>query len=93
MPEGHIVSLGDPELVILVNIYKVRINRARFSTCPTINLINVLLPTLFIHPIFQGVGGLSVVPKYETLRRYNVTQLVNVKDLDGLEGGVLSRIT
>lgn len=42
--------------------------------------------------MFQGVGGLSVVPKYETLKRYNVTQLVNAKELDGGGGGVLSRI-
>ena len=36
VPEGHTVSLGDPELVILVNVYKVRLDRAHFSTCPTI---------------------------------------------------------
>jgi hypothetical protein len=45
----------------------------------------------YIHSI-QGVGGLSIVPKYETLKRYNVTQLVNTKDLAGDGDGVLSRI-
>jgi len=61
VPEGHTVSLDDPELVILVTVYK-------------------------------GVSGLSVVSKYETLKRYNVTQLVNAKDLDESGNGVLSRI-
>ena len=36
VPEGHSVSLDDPELVILVNVYKVRIDQNRFSTYPYI---------------------------------------------------------
>ena len=97
VPEGHIVSLDDPELVILVVVYKVRVDRACFLTRPTIGSDkSIAVHTHSLHacvprPTFQGVAGLSVVTKYETLKRYNVTQLVNAKDLDG-SGDVLSRI-
>jgi hypothetical protein len=43
VPEGHSVSLDDPELVILVNVYKVRIHRARFPICTNIESDTLIL--------------------------------------------------
>jgi hypothetical protein len=35
--------------------------------------------------VAQSVAGISVVPRYEELKRYNVAQLVEARDLDAKE--------
>lgn len=60
VPTGHSVSLKQPELTILV-------------------------------VVFKSVAGIGVVPRYEELKRYNVAQLVEARDLD-LDLGESSRL-
>jgi len=77
VPSGHIVSLTNPELVILVVVFKVRSVYHRV--------------VLFEPNLLQSVAGIGVLPRYDELKRYNVAQLVDAKDLD-IDQGEQSRL-
>jgi hypothetical protein len=77
VPAGHIVSLTNPELVIFVVVFKVR---------------SVYHLVVFFEPnLLQSVAGIGVLPRYDELKRYNVAQLVDAKDLD-IDQGEQSRL-
>jgi hypothetical protein len=77
VPSGHIVSLTNPELVIFVVVFKVR---------SFYHLVASFEPNLS-----QSVAGIGVLPRYDELKRYNVAQLVDAKDLD-IDQGEQSRL-
>ncbi|PVF98057.1 hypothetical protein CPB86DRAFT_873688 [Serendipita vermifera] len=54
---------------------------------PLGNPVSLKTPELVILVIvFKSVAGIGVIPRYEELKRYNVTQLVEARDLDAKEG-------
>ncbi|KAG8817232.1 hypothetical protein FRC18_000616 [Serendipita sp. 400] len=57
--------------------------------CHKVSLTNPDMMILVV--AFKSVAGIGVAPRYEELRKYNVTQLVEARDLD-LEQGTDSRM-
>lgn len=87
VPPGHSVSLTSPDLIILVTVFKVRsfllsAYWSYYCTCCTFTT----------HFVFQSVAGISVLPRYAELRKYNVTQLVEARDLE-MGQGAASRMS
>jgi tRNA acetyltransferase TAN1 len=67
MPDGHTVSLGDPDIFVLVEVFKVC--RSRLSQ-------------VFIHNFAeQSVCGISVVQEYYRLQKFNVMEIAKSKQL------------
>ena len=76
VPEGHTVSLDDPELCILVEIFKAS---------------SVMLTATFLFQLIsfvQSVCGISVVKDYYKLQKFNVMEIANAKNQqDGNDTG------
>lgn len=81
VPEGHTVSLDNPELFILVEIFKVR-QRAR-----------VLLHTDRLTTDTQSVCGISVVKNYYKFQKFNIMEIANARNLreEGEESRVVEK--
>jgi tRNA acetyltransferase TAN1 len=69
VPEGHTVDLVDPEVFVLVEVFKV-----------TLHIIFIEVPFL-THE--QNVCGVSVVKDYYRLQKFNVMELANEKKSEG----------
>ncbi len=64
VPEGHTVNLSNPEVFVLVEVFKV----CSASTCMSTGL----------HSYFdQSVFGISVTKEYYNLLKYNVVEIAN----------------
>jgi tRNA acetyltransferase TAN1 len=64
VPEGHTVDLEDPELFIIVEVFKV-------SSLQTVSLMSKL------HLFLQSICGVSVVRDYYKLQKFNVVEIAN----------------
>ena len=62
---GHVVDLEHPEVVIFVQIHKVRLFHRRHGHAAPFTVLTLL----------QTVGGISVVRHYERFKRFNVVQV------------------
>jgi tRNA acetyltransferase TAN1 len=69
VPEGHTVDLDDPQLFILVEVFKVR---RSWSINSDIGLISVLQQ--------QSICGISIVEDYYKMQKFNVMEIVNKKN-------------
>ncbi|CDO74900.1 hypothetical protein BN946_scf184988.g7 [Trametes cinnabarina] len=77
VPEGHTVSLDNPELFILVEVFKVELS-------------NFHSRNRGAHIRGQSVCGISVVRDYYKLHKFNVVEIANAKNLgdDGADSRV-----
>jgi tRNA acetyltransferase TAN1 len=78
VPEVHTVALADPELFILVEVFKV-------------GALYAVTDTLFHCLWSQSICGISIVEGYYKLQKFNVMEIAKVKN--GVESQSESRVT